>query len=794
MKKTRIDPPKKDVNNAASSAPAKRSFPFELLALLMGFAFALLNLWEFIQNRKGLIICCCAITLVLCVIALIRKKPGDGIRAFMLLFAAYLAWLAVSLLWAGAGKFFLREFSKQLFALPLVIFVFFFLPREEGAVRKLLLVLSATGAVYAFLSIDNASLGLCRGLLMLFSGFEGMPTGFESGTRLTGIFGNANISAGLLAVCIFFSLYLLESAENRLQRGFAALLAAFQASAFLLNFSMGATGFFVLCVVLYLVCAGGRRLSALLRMLEIAIPTVITVFISFRFFESEGARLSIPLLALIVDAAAVILLELTLFPRLDARLGLRRKAAGAVLVGAVLLVVVYGVLGLTLRSGVTLSPGEILRRSAYLPGGNYTLSLSSDGAVNVRVISQDEQEIIMHTETVLYAGAAAGAAFTVPEDSRVVYLSFSAPEGTSLSEALLSGPETTALHLGYPLLPSFIANRMQGLFANQNAIQRAAFFRDGMKVFRDRPVLGAGLGGFESLLFGYQDFYYETKYVHNHYIQVLLDAGAVGFILYAALLILTLLNLWRGRQKDAPFRRLYPALCAGFAMVVLHSAMEVVMSTSLYLPYAYAVMALAGVCWGRPLAKRAWSALAAAVPGVVSLVYAVLIVLNLSAVSRVDNAGSSYVRFLSSLEKAAGSDVFEKNDWMVSYVNAVGELGLTEYRGKADRYANQLLETPSNSLHQYLVSYYLSFGEADKALAAAEKGTDFAGADSRVWNRYFALFSDALFARPEDRDSILAAVSALYEKLIVTQERLLDEIELDETSLFIVSIAGASEG
>ena len=97
----------------------------------------------------------------------------------------------------------------------------------------------------------------------------------------------------MLAICIFFSLYLLESAENRRERIFAAVFAALQAETFLLNFSLGATGFFLICAVVYLICAGQRRGSVLIRMLEIALPVLISVVFSYRFFGSGNSAIEL---------------------------------------------------------------------------------------------------------------------------------------------------------------------------------------------------------------------------------------------------------------------------------------------------------------------------------------------------------------------------------------------------------------------------------------------------------------------------------------------------------------------
>ena len=761
-----------------------------LLLLLLGLGFALLCLAHFVQTQTWLILLCCALSAVLCVLALVKARPREGLPLVAAVLLLFLVWMGLSVLWANSGKLFLREFSKRLVALPLLLLILLWLPRTEKSIRRLLLLLSAAGSAYALMSVDAATLRICTGVFFRFREFAAMDTGFEAGTRLTGIFGNANISAGLLAICLFFSLYLMGSGKTRGQRGLAAALGALQAFTFLLNFSLGATGFFLLCAILYLVCAGEKRIEAFLRMLELALPTLCFVFLSFRFFERGGALLAVPLLAMVLNAAAVTLLELLLLPRLSARAaGLGRK--GLLPMAALLgLLCVYAALGLTLRSGATLEPGETLRRACYPEPGSYTLTLDTDGAVNVTVVSQNTREIVMHTETELYRGEGQAAVFTVPEDSEVVYLRFTAPGGAQIRTAVLSGPKLISLHLGYPLLPGFIANRLQGLRANENAIQRLAFFRDGIRVFRDHPLLGAGLGGFESLLYGYQSFHYETKYVHNHYIQVLLDCGLIGFLLYLAVLVLTLLALWKGRKADAPFRALFPALCASFFMLLLHSAMEVVMSAAVYLPYALALPALIGLCWGKGLGgngvKRAFSGTALAL----ALVYAVLVLLNLRAHSSVEAASGSDLRFFSALDKAVQTDVFDRNDWRTSYVVACGETGSAAYRSNADRYAEELMEVPSNSIHQYLVRYYLSFGEVDKALEAARKGAAFNYADSSTWNTFFGIFAAWYDREPELRGEILEAVRVLNEDLTETQAKLMDSTELTDTSREIIALAG----
>jgi len=776
-----------------SASSGLHRLPFEYPALLLALALTMLTILQFIENQKWLILICCLLSAVIAGIVLFGKNRDKSPRLFFLLYGAYLVWLGLGIFWAVSGRFFLREYSKQLLVLPLVLYIFFLLPRKEASIRKLLFLLSALGAFYAILSIDNATAGLSHGLLYLIPGFRGATTGYETGTRLFGIFANGNISAGVLGICIILSLYLLESAENRRQRVFAVAFAALQAGTFLLNFSLGATAFFLVSMVVYLVFAGKRRLCVFLRMLEIALPVLISVFLSFRYFEVSDSRRVLPLVTALLSAAVSVLLELSVFPRLSEMLERGKKRTAAVFASVLVIVCVYVAAGFLTRGDAVLAKGQSLRRSCYPAAGDYTLAINADGDVNVRIISQNELEVVMHRQTSVYSGAAADASFSVPEDSLVVYLTFTSPEGAVLHEAELIGAESASLHLGYPLLPGFVANRLQGLRANENAIQRGAFFRDGMKIFRDYPILGAGLGSFESLLFGYQDFYYETKYVHNHYIQVLLDSGIVGLILYLSLLLLTAAALWRGRKKDAPYRNLHPALCAAFVMLVLHSTMEVVMSASVYLPYACTVLALSSVCYAPEFDQRVAGKASAAVPGLTALVYAVLIILNLSADSKVSQSTHSVSRFFSALEYAAKVDVFEKNDWKVSYINTCAELDNSNYKRFADRYAEQLMDVPSNSLHQHLISYYLTYREYDRALQAAKQSVYFNTSDSETWNACFSLFSSAISQHPEDETAILDCVRELNAELQGCQERLMRPVVLNTDAKALVA-AATSEG
>ena len=251
-------------------------------------------------------------------------------------------YLGFSVIWASTGKFFLKEYTKLLIALPVYLIILLFVRKTETAVRRVLLVLSCSGALFALLSVDTATLKLTEGFLrFLIPDMRLVDTSFEAGTRLTGLFGNANILAGVLGICIFLSIYLVESAESKGSRAFCSVLLSLQAFTFLLNFSLGASGFFAVCVIVYLIFAGKARSSVLLRMLQTAIPTVIFVFIAFPCFSTSGGKLAVPLLADAACAALCVGLELLLYPRLIPVLQKREKLSILLPCAVLLLAGVY---------------------------------------------------------------------------------------------------------------------------------------------------------------------------------------------------------------------------------------------------------------------------------------------------------------------------------------------------------------------------------------------------------------------------------------------------------------------
>ena len=276
-----------------------------------------------------------------------RKRIWNAPSLLLLGYAAF-SW--VTIFWAMSGKFHLREESKILIA------VFFFLlvamhKKFDGAfARRVMGAIAGISAIYALLSIEAVSTGLTKTLLARLPAVDAEKIVFDS-SRLSGIFGNANIEASIYAIGIFCAIALVCGAEKKWQRALWAAAAAVDALAFLLVFSMGAMACFAAAVVVYLIFAGKGRVAALLRMLEAAVPAFMCGFAAFALFGSGRVGLVLPVL--LANAAAAAVLELTVMEKLSRVLEKHQRAAFGVLIGAVLCVAVYAVAALYVTGSYT---------------------------------------------------------------------------------------------------------------------------------------------------------------------------------------------------------------------------------------------------------------------------------------------------------------------------------------------------------------------------------------------------------------------------------------------------------
>lgn len=710
---------------------------------------------------------------------LFYERLRDRLKPPILALALVVLADGLSTAYAVSGKFALTEFLKVMAAFCLALLLLAFTGREKPE-RRAAEVLAVCCAIGGLVSIDLLSTRwISDPVLAFLSQFTpdfSNQSVVEEGVRIISLFFNPNVFAGFMGLGVLLSLGLAVTAEKTGERALCLVCLSVNSLAFILAFSMGACAAIAPAFLVFLALAGKERWAgSLILMVETLAVTMLAAFpISMTSMTAWDGVRPIPLLCTVGGAAALCALDLLLGRRMAAMLAGHGRAvlcfSAAVLAGLVVVVIA----AYHLTTGVTLQAGEFLRRSAYPEPGAYTLRLEGSGDPVVIIESQNRVDTMMHTSSELYRGALSQAAFTVPEDSMVVWFTFYADGETRLDLVEFTGEAGSGgVPLAYRLLPGFIANRLQGLWANQNAIQRFVFFEDGLKLFRRSPVIGLGLGAFENGVRSVQTFRYNTKYAHNHYIQTMAETGIIGLTLFLGLLAVSAVSVWRGREKP-----LAPALGAALVFMAVHGAVELVFSTFCYLPIAFGVFAVIDLCCGDSIPLPAWTEKGAVRNGLalgilaLQLVFGILLGCNITA----QNIGKTATT-LAELEQAAALDPFEWADYMLSYVISSARPGVAEEdRQKADQFALRLGKVDSNTIPIYLAEYYLRTDRAEEALVQAERYVLYVSADGSVWQETFEL----LEKYEQDTETYRAGVVRIADLLDAWNEENMGYIGVDD--------------
>ena len=724
------------------------------------------------------------------VLGILRLRTlRERIHLPLIALTLFVTMSGVSTFYAVSGKFALEEFLGIAVAFCAVVLLLL-LP-GEGAVpaRKIASVLAWAAALAGLFSIDQISTRLFSGALhaffSLFSSAFMDLTGVEVGVRMISIFGNANIFAGCIGIGVLLSLSLVLSSKNKWERRAYVCCLYINSLAFLLAFSMGASASIAVAFPVFLLLEHkDRRGNLFLLMLNTLVVAAAGVAVcSMTALDRWDGIQPIPLVCLVAGSSLLCLLHELVGCRLAHALSGKGKLLTVLTVTVLVLLLGFLVAAYNLTGPVQLSNGDSLNRAAYPDPGSYTIAAVGGENVQVTIRSQNKHETMMHTYTDLYKGALNEASFTVPEGSLVVYFLLSAKQDTTLEQVAYTGSAGAgSVPLGYPMLPGFIANRLQGLFANQNAIQRTVFFEDGIKIFKIRPVFGLGLGAFMSVVQSVQDFYYETRYVHNHYIQTLLETGLVGLFLFVSLLVLSAVCILKARKQDG-FHPLTPALGAALVFMSIHAGVEMAFSVYCYLPLAFGLFALIDLCCGHtlPMPGKQTRTVFCLISAVLLLVFSFFLTRNMTARSITDQTKS-----FETYDRAASMDPFEWKDYAINYMlNSTRADAGDAIHLRGDYYARRLDCGHSNIVYLRLTQYYLATGQIEQTMRMAQTHAGYIASSSREWSSLMNTLAQYGHADPV----FLNGVARLVNMMETWNEEHIGHVELDEQAQAFVDWA-----
>lgn len=117
-----------------------------------------------------------------------------------------------------------------------------------------------------------------------------------------------------------------------------------------------------------------------------------------------------------------------------------------------------------------------------------------------------------------------------------------------------------------------ITQELSGLldFENSSYVYRMDLNRWAWEIVKDYPINGTGAGGWNALYHQYQDYLLWTTEVHNHFLQVWIEGGTIGFLAWMLIIAAFIYSLVLIKQKKANSNEwiLYWGLaCASFALL-----------------------------------------------------------------------------------------------------------------------------------------------------------------------------------------------------------------------------------
>lgn len=148
---------------------------------------------------------------------------------------------------------------------------------------------------------------------------------------------------------------------------------------------------------------------------------------------------------------------------------------------------------------------------------------------------------------------------------------------------------------GSEVMPASVVDRVKEFhLQNYNVMDRFNFYSDSMKIVKDHPVLGVGGGGWNSIYRSYQSYLYDTSEVHNHFLQLWVESGTVGFAFYILLWtgflissVRVLLRAGSTQMKVLVWTSFSAALAIG-----MHSAIDFTLSLGAIMFFLWALMGL----------------------------------------------------------------------------------------------------------------------------------------------------------------------------------------------------------
>ncbi|WP_197046734.1 O-antigen ligase family protein [Oceanobacillus salinisoli] len=327
----------------------------------------------------------------------------------------------------------------------------------------------------------------------------------------------------------------------------------------------------------------------------------------------------------------------------------------------------------------------------------------------------------------------------------------------------------------YQQLPASIQERITSINESATARERIIMMEDAINMSKDSPVIGFGGDAWESVYKKYQQLPYQANKVHNEYLELVIDIGWLGTLLFITIFGTLYYRIWKNYQpKSNPISLI--AVFIASLVISLHSFIDFNLSYG-------AIWFM--ICWLLVMGLTPTGQTKTATP---LKLYTKLGLFAFAAIIMVASFFSyQFMHAEQAYQKAIHSNVLEekevlleeavnRNPYQFSYMLALGDVYIqlsehkqtASYHPKVEEISKNVSQLePNNSLVLYRAGVMLErIGEIEKAIPLYLDALEVDPFDSTIYETTITTLVD--LAVKQENTTYAQEALIIYEKLVQT--------------------------
>lgn len=589
------------------------------------------------------------------------------------------------------------------------------------------------------------------------------------GDRLSSTFQYPNTFASYVVALYIISLTLLINEDKRIFRQIYGSAMGIFLFSLVLSYSRAMWLIFPLVMLLFfIILPYTRKLESILFIIVSLIVSVPTAFLFIKILDNQNIKLWL-LLLLSGFGSGVLILLISRFTDKFRSISIRKILLSLVIIAVLFSGLLFYVINTRTELTLENTTNEdkltnIIRNvSSTIPNSTYKLALEYTGYNGsespyigiIRVYNVDSKgklEQLASQGLVDLGDNKIEIPFTTLEDSsglKIYFQNYYKNTKVIFNEAKIYDIQSSQLIKNIPLKYKYIneniINRIQSIGIGENGFAaRMIFNKDGFKVLSQNPILGAGGGAWISLYQRYQSYSYWTTLAHNFILQLWIEIGTIGLLLFIFILVFIVIYTFKfiKQSNNISNKVLIVGLLTALFSMILHGIVDFDMS---FPAYSFIFWTILGLLVNQSnissMENKVVGRLNKINPKIYSytiIIISLVIIYNFANIIYSNkyktlaieaNENNNLNSVIESFEKVVKYDKYEpsyKIDLANAYIIKYRETNDVKYAHKAIELADEYIQLSHFDPVAYAATAFfnLSIGEIDKGLEQLEKSVE----------------------------------------------------------------------